>query len=113
MSGALERQQSRLDALERELVVAGPASVLARGYSVTTLPDGAAVRSVSGVSPGVTISTRVADGSFTSVTTDGEAPAPPIIPIAPSTPSPALPPRSRPPKKKRTKKPDPNQLGLF
>ena len=106
-----ERQQSRLDALERELVVTGPAAVLARGYSVTTRPDGSAVRSVADVTGGMTITTRVADGSFTSVTGDGartdDAPR--------REQTPALPPRTRPRKKtgRARKKSDPNQLGLF
>lgn len=107
----LDRHQSRLDALERELVVAGPASVLARGYSVTTLPSGEAVRSVEQVSPGLTITTSVSDGSFTSTTGDGATPTAPDTPVQ-STP---LPPRTRPRRKpgRGKKKPDPNQLGLF
>ncbi|MEQ9616475.1 MAG: exodeoxyribonuclease VII large subunit [Phycisphaerales bacterium] len=104
----LDSHQSRLDALERELVVAGPASVLARGYSVTTRADGSAVRSSADVKPGETITTRVADGSFSSTVNDASRPTAPRREDAP-----APPPRSRPKKRRPKRDADPDQMGLF
>jgi len=104
------RQSDRLDSLERELVIAGPASVLARGYSVTTIPGTGVVRSMKNIVPGTTITTRVADGSFQSVTGDGARTDAPENIKAPVTP----PPRSRPrTSSKKRNKPDANQMGLF
>lgn len=60
---ALERRAAALAALERELLVVGPMSVLSRGYSITTrAADGAVVRSASAVKSGEAIETRLADG---------------------------------------------------
>jgi exodeoxyribonuclease VII large subunit len=62
-----EDRAARLDALERELWVVGPAHVLARGFTVTRGADGRAVRSVADVAAGESIETVVADGRFASV----------------------------------------------
>ncbi|MEO1130425.1 MAG: exodeoxyribonuclease VII large subunit, partial [Planctomycetota bacterium] len=76
MSATLRRWSERVDALERELVVVGPANVLARGYSVTTRPNGSVVKSIGDVHSGDAIETRLADGAFVStVGGDGSRPA--------------------------------------
>ncbi|MEQ8770674.1 MAG: exodeoxyribonuclease VII large subunit [Phycisphaerales bacterium] len=62
----LERSASDVESLSRELDAVGPGQVLARGYSVTLDASGRPVRSVGGVTPGVRVTTRVADGSFES-----------------------------------------------
>lgn len=102
MTLAIERRRSRAESLERELIVAGPASVLARGYSVTTAADGSVIRSANAARSGQPINTRVADGSFRSVVEGGEKnAAPPIQPAA-------LPARRR-----RAKPDAPEQMKLF
>lgn len=70
---AVERRAAALAALERELTIASPVSVLSRGYSMTTLASGELVRSVTQTSPGTRLTTRVADGSVESMV--GGAPA--------------------------------------
>lgn len=107
---AVERKRSRLIALERELVLAGPASVLARGYSVTTTDEGRIVRSVRDAPPASFIHTRVADGSFRS-RVDAAAGAG----EAPLRPAEALPPRlpARPPISRRRRPSSPDQMDLF
>lgn len=89
---ASARRTQRLNALERELAVAGPPSVLARGYSVTTTPSGVVVRSTSDVKPGLIVSTRVADGAFRSVVSgsDGVPPAAPLPTLPPLPRAPAI-----------------------
>jgi len=62
----------RLDARARALSIAGPMSVLNRGFSITLRADGQAVRTPSDVRAGEVIETRLADGSFRSVVGDGE-----------------------------------------
>ncbi|MEM0983231.1 MAG: exodeoxyribonuclease VII large subunit [Planctomycetota bacterium] len=57
----------------RELAVVSPVAVLERGYSFTTDAQGRAVRSTQQATPGDSITTRVADGTFDSVV-GGEAP---------------------------------------
>jgi exodeoxyribonuclease VII large subunit len=82
MARTLRRCSERVDALERELVVVGPANVLARGYSVTTRPDGSVVKSTTDVREGDAIETRLSDGAFVSTVGQGgsrralEAPTP-------------------------------------
>jgi exodeoxyribonuclease VII large subunit len=61
----------RVRGVERELVAVGPASVMARGFSVTLDKDGRAVRSIQDVRSGDKMETRVADGSITSVVRGG------------------------------------------
>ncbi|MFM9958102.1 MAG: exodeoxyribonuclease VII large subunit [Phycisphaerales bacterium] len=64
---ATERRAAALSALERELLVVGPMSVLARGYSITTrASDGAVVRSAASLRTGESIETRLADGKVRS-----------------------------------------------
>lgn len=116
---AHERRAARVDALERELAVTGPRAVLARGYSVTTGADGRAVRSTRDVSPGQTVKTIVADGSFTSTVGGPPEAASNLDGTTHSQPSasPAVPPRqTKPaplPARRRRNRPSPDQPGLF
>lgn len=107
---AFERRLQRLTALERELILAGPASVLARGYSLTMRQDGSLIRSVADVAEGDIVTTRVAEGTFQSVVRDALPAAAREAEHAPPRPgySTRVPARSR---KKRGQ--DPGQLGLF
>lgn len=67
---ASDRRSASLDALARALSVVNPLSILSRGYSVTTLPGGEVVRSVSQAPGGTVIVTRLSDGSVESVVAD-------------------------------------------
>jgi exodeoxyribonuclease VII large subunit len=75
--------RARLDALERELTIAGPISVLRRGYTVTTRSDGALLRSAGDATPGETIRTRFAASAIEStvIGPDGAGPLPPTPPM--------------------------------
>lgn len=97
------RESDALDALERELVVIGPARVLARGYSITTDADGKLIRSVTNVHTGDLLRTRLADGSITSTVGEHAHTLPPQPPPAPAPPR----------KRRRRNPPDPHQPGLF
>lgn len=70
MVARVERLAERAAALGRQLDGVDPARVLARGFSMTATAEGRIVRSVSDVSPGSAIVTRVADGEFPSVVRD-------------------------------------------
>lgn len=103
----------RLNSLERELAVAGPLSVLRRGYSMTTRPDGTIIRRAADVRPGEIILTRVLDGQFQS-TVDAEGTRSPTT-TGDSGEAPPLPPRhrSRGVRRASGREPDPGQMGLF
>lgn len=64
---AADRCTARIDSLGRALALAGPVSVLERGFSVTTDAQGRVIRSAAQARPGEMIATRVADGSFRSI----------------------------------------------
>lgn len=107
---ALESRRSELTTLERELTIAGPASVLARGYSVTTTASGEVIRATTQAPPGTRLTTRLADGSLTSeVIADADRSTAAQQPITP--PRAPLPPRKS--LAKSTRRGDPNQPGLF
>lgn len=59
--------RQRLAALTGKLELLSPKSTLARGYSITQLPDGRVVKSVQGVRAGEAVTTMVLDGRFESV----------------------------------------------
>lgn len=59
-------ERHKLDLLEQRAGAADPATLLRRGYSLT-IKDGVAVSDVSAISPGDTITTMLANGSFESV----------------------------------------------
>ena len=73
----VERRQQLLAQSAASLSSLSPLTVLARGYSLTTLPSGQLVRSVLDVTEGTVLRTRVADGTLTQVvqTVAAEEPA--------------------------------------
>jgi exodeoxyribonuclease VII large subunit len=105
-------EDERLAGLERELRAVGPQAVLARGFSVTTGPDGRAVRSVGDVAAGERVRTRVADGAFESVVGDGERVSSGEKVSDSSAPPPPPTPRRRS-RRGGSKGPDANQMDLF
>jgi exodeoxyribonuclease VII large subunit len=68
------RRLQQLDALERELNAVSPDAVLRRGYSMTTLKNGAVVRSVKQVTGGEKLVTRLVDGTIESTADDPKQP---------------------------------------
>ena len=62
--------RTRVIGAEKQLAAVDPHGVLRRGYSITTNSRGEVVRTVTDVRNGEVISTRVSDGSITSVTTN-------------------------------------------
>ena len=68
----LERARQRLEMNANSLRLLDPATVLARGWSITRTVDGAIVRSTSDVAVGSVVTTTVADGTITS-TVEGVA----------------------------------------
>lgn len=66
---ALQRQLQRLNASEQLLAALSPEATLKRGYSLT-LADGKAVRDASRLTPGTTVTTRLACGQFQSTVTE-------------------------------------------
>jgi len=93
--------RQRLDALDRELTIASPISVLQRGYTVTTAADGSLLRSGADAKPGQTIRTRFAADTVEStvVGAGGASPLPKAAPL--------------PKRRKRRKAEDPAQHSLF
>ena len=93
--------RAHLDTLERELTIAGPISVLRRGYTVTTKADGSLLRRSDETAPGELIRTRFTEGAIEStvVGVDGASPLPP--------------PASLPTRPKRRMRHDPSQHILF
>lgn len=61
----IERRSARLDALGQLAAALSPEATLARGYSITRV-DGHAVTSAASLTSGQTVTTILADGSFTS-----------------------------------------------
>jgi exodeoxyribonuclease VII large subunit len=71
----LRHLRERVHAAQRQLSAVDPHGVLRRGYSITTTAGGGVVRSVRDVRQGALIATRVADGTFGSIVSDGGAAA--------------------------------------
>jgi exodeoxyribonuclease VII large subunit len=63
----LQRLQAQLQGQARALNTVSPLATLGRGYSITSTADGSILRSYEQVYSGVTIHTRLASGSVTSV----------------------------------------------
>ena len=61
----IQQQQVQLAGLSKRLQTASPLETLARGYSITFKGDDA-VRSVSQLQPGDTLTTRLVDGEVTA-----------------------------------------------
>lgn len=67
MTSAYQRAESRLKTAAAGLRHLSPYGVLERGYSITLDTEGRVVRGVEGLAPGVRLTTRLADGTATSV----------------------------------------------
>ncbi len=88
-------EESRLDALSRQLTTVSPDNVLGRGYSYTLGPDGKLLRSTSDTAKGERITTVLSDGRLRSVVEDSpsdkaDAPAPKRRRPKSKTPGPGL-----------------------
>jgi exodeoxyribonuclease VII large subunit len=66
MDRTIHTFRSRLEALEGRLSSLSPLAVLDRGYALVLSDDGSVIRSVAQLSAGDKLTTRLADGSFTS-----------------------------------------------
>jgi exodeoxyribonuclease VII large subunit len=66
MERTLQRPAVRVGALDARLHSLSPLAVLDRGYALVLSADGSLVRSTAQVSPGDALTTRLADGIFTS-----------------------------------------------
>ena len=67
ISSAYQRAESRLKTAAAGLRHLSPYGVLERGYSITLDAEGRVVRGVEGLAPGTRLTTRLADGTATSV----------------------------------------------
>lgn len=63
----LDLEKSKFSLLETKVKTADPASILAKGYSLTLDPSGKFVRNASLLKPGDKLTTRFKDGEVTSV----------------------------------------------
>lgn len=63
----LARVKAALDGVSRQLAALNPLAVLERGYSITLLEDGRALRSPEDAPPGTRLATRLARGEVRSV----------------------------------------------
>lgn len=80
-AAALERRRAALSAASRSLSALSPLAVLERGYSITMLDDGRALRDPAQAAPGARLTTRLAHGSVRSVVDGGpEQVSPPTPP---------------------------------
>jgi exodeoxyribonuclease VII large subunit len=61
-----ESSRSQLRSLDARLHSLSPLAVLDRGYALVLSPEGTVVRSTSQIAAGNRLTTRLADGSFTS-----------------------------------------------
>ena len=99
---SLPLAKRRLLGLQDRLRLLDPRAVLARGYSLTRLPNGAIVRSPADAPPGTTLYTELAGGTLASVvapTPEQETRHDPENPAEPQI-------RSRPPTTRGTGDPD-------
>ena len=67
LPAALQRAEGKLREQSARLELLNPSAVLTRGYSITVGADGHVVRRAADVAPGDRVSTRLAEGEFTSV----------------------------------------------
>ena len=69
----LERERSKLDALECLTEVLNPSATLKRGYSITRI-DGKAVTCLTSAKPGAILETQIAEGSIISTVSETSQP---------------------------------------
>ena len=67
IAAACQRAESRLKTADTSLRHLSPYGVLERGYSITLNAEGRVVRGVEELAPGARLTTRLADGTATSV----------------------------------------------
>ncbi len=67
--GQIKARKAELDGLHQKLILLSPEGTLERGYSIAMTPEGAVIRSVTEVRPGLHMSTRFRDGRAESVIT--------------------------------------------
>ncbi len=75
----VESSSARLGSLDARLHSLSPLAVLDRGYALVLSPQGSLIRSTTQISSGDQLTTRLADGSFSSrveTVTPGESAAP-------------------------------------
>ena len=72
----LVTSQHRLSSIATRLESVNPTAVLARGYAIVKTADGSIAKHIADVRPGETVTTQLADGTFTSIAIDGDAQAP-------------------------------------
>ncbi len=72
----LATAERHLGHVDSQVAALDPRRMLARGWSITTDSSGHAVRSVTAVSPGDILTTRLADGAVTSTVQSTAAPTP-------------------------------------
>ena len=72
MERKAERDQQKLQGLEKQLRMLNPLAVLGRGYSLTRKPDGTVVRTKDDVEVGEPLVTQLADGKLISNITEKE-----------------------------------------
>jgi exodeoxyribonuclease VII large subunit len=70
----LQRSAVRIGALNARLHSLSPLAVLDRGYALVLSADGSLIRSTAQIAPGDQLTTRLADGSFTSRVENKESP---------------------------------------
>ena len=66
MTAAIERKRNRFSILTTQLESASPLQLLNRGYAVVTNKDGQSIKTVKDIKAGVTVRTKLSDGSFLS-----------------------------------------------
>mgnify|MGYP000160578748 FL=1 len=71
---SIERRQSRLQATAKQLTALSPLAVLERGYSITLLQDGTALRKASDAPAGTILTTRLSGGETVKSTVGGITP---------------------------------------
>ena len=75
----LQRAAARAGVLTARLHALSPLAVLDRGYALVLNAEGSLIRSTTQLTPGDPLTTRLADGSFTS-RVESTAPAKPVLP---------------------------------
>lgn len=107
----IARGSEAVDALHRELHAVGPMQVLARGYSVTTGPNGGVIRSATDAKAGDELTTRLVESSLVSRVVGGSESGVPTRSKPDSQQS--LPVRRSKKSRTKPKQADPDQMGLF
>lgn len=80
MRNQLATRLTQLNAAYRELNAIGPRQVLARGYTLTTSPDGTVIRSASSITQGDQLTTHLQDGQVTSTVNGSMSTKPKVSP---------------------------------